>query len=96
ASSNASPTSWSGVGFGYTTDDSNLTGGTVDRFTNGGPKYAGFGTSAPGDPVADHAGAITTPVSNESFTISYRVTGNVLTKAGTYSTTVIYTVVPTY
>lgn len=95
-STNASPTTWSGTGFGYTTDDNNLTGGTADRFTNGGPKYAGFGTSGPGDPVADHAGPITTPISNESFTVSYRVTGDSLTKSGTYATTVIYTVAATY
>lgn len=95
-SSNASPTTWSGTGFGYTTDDNNLTGGTANRFTSGGPKYAGFGTTGPGDPVADHAGPITTPISNESFTISYRVTGNETTRAGQYTTTVIYTVAASY
>jgi hypothetical protein len=95
-SSNASPTTWSGTGFGYSTNDSDLSGGTADRFTNGGPKYAGFGTSGPGDPVADHAGPVTTPISSEQFTISYRVTGNATTRAGTYDTTVIYTVSATY
>lgn len=92
ASPNSSPTIWSGTGFGYTTDDSNLTGGTTDRFTNGGPKYAGFGTSAPGDPVADNTG----PASSEVFTISYRVTANATTPAGKYQTTVLYVIVPTY
>lgn len=91
-SPNSSPTTWSGTGFGYTTDDSNLTGGTADRFTNGGPKYAGFGTSAPGDPVADNTG----PASSEVFTISYRVTANATTPAGKYQTTVLYVIVPTY
>ncbi len=92
----ASPTSWSGTGFGYTTSDSNLTGGTADRFTNGGAKYAGFTTASPGDPVADHAGPVTTAISNEQFTISYRVTVSDTQKSGTYTTTVLYMVVPEY
>ncbi len=96
ASSNASPTTWSGNGFGYTTDDSNLTGGTADRFTNGGPKFAGFTTSSPGDPVADHAGPVTSAISNEQFTVSYRVTSASTNHAGNYTTTVLYIVVPTY
>jgi hypothetical protein len=96
ASSNASPTTWSGTGFGYTTNDNNLTGGTADRFTNGGPKYAGFSSSSPGDPVADHAGPVTSSISNEQFTISYRVTSSPTNNAGNYTTTVLYIVVPTY
>lgn len=92
ASSNSSPTTWSGTGFGYTTDDNNLTGGTANRFTSGGPKYAGFGTTSPGDPVADNTG----PASSEVFTISYRVTANATTPAGRYQTTVLYVIVPTY
>ncbi len=97
ASPNSAPTVWSGIGFGYTTDDNNLSGGTADRFTNGGAKYAGFGTSTPGDPVADHTATILTPVSNEVFNITYRVTADsVTTLPGTYTTTVVYVVVPTY
>lgn len=95
-SPNSSPTSWSGLGFGYTTDDSDLTGGTANRFTNGGPNYAGFSTSSPGDPVADHAGPVTTPITDEEFTVSYRVTTNNTQTAGEYSTTVMYIVVPEY
>lgn len=96
AGSNSSPTTWSGLGFGYTTSDSELAGGTADRFTNGGPKYAGFSTSAPGDPVADHAGPILTPISSEQFTVTFRVAANSTTAAGQYQSTVIYIVVPTY
>lgn len=95
-SPNSAPTSWTGTGFGYTTDDSDLTGGTADRFTNGGPNYAGFTTSSPGDPVADHAGPVTTPITDETFTVSYRVTADSTQTAGTYSTTVMYIVVPEY
>lgn len=96
ASTNASPTTWSGTGFGYTTNDSDLTGGTADRFTNGGPKYAGFVSSSPGDPVADHSSGVLSPITNEQFDVSYRVTASATTNAGNYQTTVLYIVVPTY
>lgn len=95
-SPNSAPASWSGYGFGYTTSDSDLTGGTADRFTNGGAKYAGFTTSSPGDPVADHPGPILTAISNEQFTISYRVSVSEIQKAAQYSTTILYMVVPAY
>lgn len=93
-SPNSAPTTWSGTGFGYTTDDTNLSGGTASRFS--GDKYAGFTTSSPGDPVADHSGPVLSPISNETFTISYRVTADSLTKAGTYTTTILYIVAPEY
>ncbi len=97
ASPNSSPTLWSGTGFGYTTDDSSLVGGTADRFTSGGPNFAGFSTSAPGDPVADHTGPIVeTPISGETFTVSYRVTASESSLAGNYQTTILYVVVPVY
>jgi hypothetical protein len=95
-SPNSSPTAWAGNGFGYTTNDNDLTGGTADRFTNGGAKYAGFTTDAPGDPVADHAGPVTTAIVSEQFNISYRVTVPSTQKAAQYSTTVLYIVVPSY
>lgn len=97
ASPNSSPTIWSGTGFGYTTDDATLIGGTANRFTNGGPNYAGFSTSAPGDPVADHTGPIVeTPISGETFTVSYRVSASESTNAGNYESTILYVVVPVY
>lgn len=96
ASPNSTPTSWAGYGFGYTTNDSNLTGGTANRFTSGGPNFAGFTNTAPGDPVADHAGPVTNAISNEQFTISYRVTTTSTQTAGEYTTTVIYIVTPEY
>lgn len=96
AGTNSAPTSWTGTGFGYTTSDTSLTGGTADRFTNAGPNYAGFSTSTPGDPIADHPGPILSPIANEQFTVSYRVTANATTTAGQYRTTVIYIAVPTY
>jgi len=91
-SPNSAPTSWSGIGFGYTTNDTTLSGtGGANRFNNG-TNYAGFGTSAPGDPVDD--GSI--PVTNDTVTVSYRVTATSSTPAGTYKNTIIYTIVPSY
>jgi hypothetical protein len=92
SSPNSAPTSWSGLGFGYTTSDTTLSGtGGANRFNNG-TYYAGFGTTAPGDPVDDNTG----PVTNDAQTLSYRVTANSSTPAGTYKNTVIYTIVPSY
>jgi hypothetical protein len=94
-SPNSSPTTWSGLGFGYNTSDTSLTGGTANRFS--GSKYAGFTTTSPGDPVADNPGPVTaTPISNEAYTISYRITGSNITPAGTYGNTILYTITPTY
>jgi len=95
ASANSSPSSWSGTGFGYTTSDNDLTGGTNTRFGSG-TNYAGFTTASPGDPVADHAGPVLSAISNEAFTITYRVTTTSSKKAGKYTTTVLYNVVPQY
>lgn len=95
ASPNSAPTTWSGTGFGYNTSDTNLGGGTANRFA--GSKYAGFTTSTNGDPVADNAGPVTTtPITNEQFTISYHITGDSTTKAGTYTNTILYSIVPSY
>jgi hypothetical protein len=97
ASPNSNPTTWAGYGFGYSTSDNDLIGGTVDRFTNGGPKYAGFTTSAPGDPVADHKDIENgIPIDNEQFTINYRVTASITQAAGVYKNTILYVVVPAY
>lgn len=93
---NDTPTIWTGIGFGYSSTDSVLTGGTADRFTTGGPKYAGFSTSTQ-DPVADHSTPIQDPtLTNESFNILYKVVAPSTIEAGQYTNTIIYTVVPTY
>jgi hypothetical protein len=85
---NATPTTFSNpsTGFGYTTDDASLTGGTANRFTNGGAKYAGFTHTGPGDPVADRTSA-STSVTN---TISYRLYPSATAANGDYTTTVVY------
>ena len=97
AATNDNPTAWTGTGFGYTTNDSNLggTGGT-NRFANA-TKYAGFVTSGSGDIVADDPGPVQNPtISKEQFTVSYRVTVDSTTPAGTYSNVILYTIVPSF
>lgn len=94
---NSAPETWTGIGFGYTTNDDDLSGGTANRFTSGGPKYAGWVETGPGDPVADHTATVNgSPISNEDFTITYRVTSDATTSAGKYQTTIIYTCIPQY
>ena len=94
---NSAPETWSGTGFGYTTSDSDLIGpGDPDRFTNGGPKYAGWVEDGPGDPVATNPNVAHTPIVNEDVTITYRVTGDATTVASTYATTIVYTCIPQY
>ncbi|MEI6690372.1 MAG: hypothetical protein WCL07_01345 [bacterium] len=96
-SPNSSPTSWSGTGFGYTTDDSELLGGVASRFVTPAAKYAGFVSSSIGDPVADHTtNLVDASILSEQFNIGYRVTAPDNTPAGAYKTKIIYIVVPTY
>lgn len=96
-SPNSAPTTWSGTGFGYTTNDTNLTGsGGVNRFASA-TKYAGFTQAQFGDIVADDTGPVqSSPISNEQFTISYRVTVTGATQAGTYTNTIIYAIAAAY
>ncbi|MEX2361894.1 MAG: hypothetical protein WD544_01830, partial [Patescibacteria group bacterium] len=92
---NATPTTFGNgsFGFGYTTDDSSLTGGTADRFTNGGAKYAGFTHTGPGDPVADRTSG---PVASQQDQITYRLAANTGQQAGEYETVVVYVVSVTF
>lgn len=96
-SPNSAPTSWSGTGFGYTTNNTNLTGsGGANRFSNG-TLYAGFGLSGLGDPVASDLGPVTnTEISNENFIVSYRITTSNTQAPGTYTNTILYSIVPTW
>lgn len=96
SATNSNPLSFTGEGFGYTTSDSDLVGGVANRFTQGGAKFAGFTNFAPGEPVADTTGPITTPINSEVYTVSYRLTVDPYTTAGNYTTTIIYVVVPTF
>ncbi len=93
SSDNATPTEWgtncitnpSYCGFGYTTDDNDLTGGTVDRFATS-TNFAGFTSST--EPVADR-GAGTWQ--NEQNIITYKVSvSRTQTAAADYNTTIEY------
>lgn len=101
----ASPKSWSsGTGFGYTTNDTDIN--SVAKWNaspcpgdSGTPLcYAGFSQTGPGDVVADHETDLTSsdPISNEAFNVTYKLSTTASQPAGTYITTVIYTVAPIY
>jgi hypothetical protein len=90
---NSTPAVWSGncisdsqCGFGYTTSDNNLGGGTADRFATS-TKFAGFATSTPGDQVADETTAVP---SGSQYTITYKVSVLTTQAPGDYNTTVYY------
>lgn len=90
---NAAPVAFPAVGteaFGYSTDDATLGTGTVDRFTNGGAKWAQFTTA--NAEVAYGPAA----VNNVDHYVGYQVGISNVTEAGTYVTTVIYTATPLY
>jgi len=107
--SNTTPTAWDTTcsasstccGYGYTTSDSSLTGGTAYRFTSntfcgaaaGNYCWAGFATSSLStDPVADS----TSTVSGATTTITYRVSVNSSQTAGNYTGTVYYIATANY
>lgn len=80
----ASPTSWTGTGFGYTTNDLSIQ--ASGNIFNGGTRYSRLSTSAPGEIVADHTSAVAgTPIVSEVFTIGYRITAGSTQAAGSYS-----------
>lgn len=89
---NATPTSWTSTcwqgdycGFGYTTDDNNLAGGTADRFATS-TKYAGFTSST--EEVADRPGGSWYGAQNK---ITYKVSASPTQKpAKDYTATIHY------
>lgn len=92
----SSPATWSGseTGFGYTSSDTTI--GGSDKFSSG-TLYAPFNHTGPGDIVADHTTTISgSPISNEAFTLTYKVKVPATQAAKTYSGTVIYTATAQY
>lgn len=89
---NLSPSTMStGVeGWGYTTEDSTLSaiGDGADRFTNPGNEWAGFTTS--NEEVVFNS---VSPVGTETTRVGHQVSIDTNTETGTYTTTIIYTVV---
>jgi hypothetical protein len=103
----ASPDNWNpgDTGFGLTSNDTLVQG--VNKYQPatcpGGSTlvapgcYAPLTASAPGDIIADHAsGVVGTSISNEAFTVTYRVTVPPTQAAGVYSNTVVFSVTATY
>lgn len=83
----ASPTTWAGTGFGYTSSDTAIQ--SSGNIFSGATKYSRFSTTPPGDIVADHTSSVSgTPVSSEVFTLTYKVVGSGATPSGTYSTVI--------
>ncbi|HEX9679332.1 MAG TPA: hypothetical protein VGA08_01815 [Candidatus Saccharimonadales bacterium] len=93
--SNAAPTAFPAAGteaWGYTTEDSTLSGGSPDRFTSsGGNKWAGFNTF--NEEVVFNAAA---PIGTETTRVGQQVGIAASTGAGSYQTTIVYTILATY
>ncbi len=101
----ASPDTWEpgDTGWGYTSSDT-LVGG-VNKFNSatcpgggtGGPCFSPFSTAPIGDIVADNPGPVVgTPINNEQFTITHRVTASPEQPDGTYLTTLIFQATANY
>lgn len=89
---NAAPAAFGAPGierFGYTTDDSALTGGTANRFTSGGPLWAGLSTS-------NAAVSSSTAPGSKTTCVAFQIGTSSTTPAGAYSTTISYTAVPAF
>lgn len=86
----SAPTSWSGNGFGYTSNDTSVVGS--NRF-GGATKYAGLKLGGPGDVVADNSASA---VSGDNYTLTYQVQVSTTQPAGRYRATILLSCVPTY
>lgn len=92
------PSSWSGYGFGYTSSDTDVAG--QSRFTGG--KYAGVPVGAgAAEIVDDHTPAVdglvqSTPLNLETFTVTLKVQTPTTQAAGTYTTSLVFSVVAQY
>ncbi|MGA2667039.1 MAG: hypothetical protein ABSE91_03030 [Patescibacteria group bacterium] len=89
ASSYASPSIWSGTGFGYTSNDPDI--GGVDKWTSS-TKFCAFSQTAPGDIVADHEAAVNGSTGNadDIYTLTYKVVAPTAQSASTYQTIIYY------
>lgn len=102
---NASPTTWSAPAgstanvntgyFGYTTEDATLCVGTANRFTSGGPKWAGTTVTNAGATTQEVI-CNTAAISAETTRVGWDVEVNTLQPAGNYIGTMILIATPTY
>lgn len=92
---NAAPTTFTAAGteaFGYTTASTSLSG-TAARFSSN--KWAGYSTAFD-TPTIQEVARATGTVSNDTTRVGYQVAISGATEAGVYTTTVVYSAVPTY
>ncbi|MGI8419981.1 MAG: hypothetical protein ACR2LN_05060 [Candidatus Levyibacteriota bacterium] len=97
---NGTPTTWSNPSgtvadtntgfFGYSTEDATLCTGSVNRFTNGGAKWAGPSTTG-AEVICNAAG-----VSTETTRVGWEVSVDGVQPSGSYTGTVVYVATPTY
>ena len=90
---NAAPTTFPSPGteaYGYTTSDSTLGTGTVNRFTNPSQNWAAETTS--NAEIAYEPNGVT----STTYHIGHQVGISLTTHPGTYTTTIIYTCTPIY
>ena len=90
---NAAPSAFSAAGteaYGYSTNDSTLGTGTPNRFTSPTQGWAAMTTS--NAEVAYQPG----PSTSTTFNVAHQVGVSLITKPGTYVTTIIYTCTPIY
>jgi len=100
----ASPGEWlsDDRGFGYHSSDTLVQGANKFNITpcpGGGnpPCYAPFSHTGPGDIVADHTENVSgIPISNEEFTMTYKVKIDPIQEASTYSTVITYGITAQY
>lgn len=100
----AAPDGWQSgdKGYGYTSSDTSVQGSNLFNPAtcaggNASPCYAPFSITQPGDIVADNTSTVSgTPIVNEQFIISHKVTTDSVQSAGRYTTTLIYSVVARY
>jgi hypothetical protein len=91
--SNTTPTTFAAPGteaYGYTTDDATLGTGVANRFTSGGAKHAAMTTT--NSEVAFESVGLTT----NTYRVGHEVGVSLVTRPGTYTTTIIYTCTPIY
>jgi sugar lactone lactonase YvrE len=92
AAPNSAPTAFPASGteaVGYTTSDSALSG-TPDRFTNGGAKWAGFSV------VNEQVGRSVSGYVDKTICLAYQAGVSDATLAGSYTSSVLITVVPSF
>ena len=90
---NVAPTAFPAAGteaYGYSTSDVTLGTGTANRFTNPTQAWAAMATS--NAEVAFEAAGVT----STTYRVAHQVGVSLITRPGTYTTTVIYTCTPVY